>query len=34
MEAADEVFAGGEVDAGLAAEGRVDLGEDGGGDRT
>ena len=27
VEAADEVLAGGEVDAGLAAEGAVDLGE-------
>ena len=32
MEAADEVFAGGEVDAGLAADGGVDLGEESGGD--
>ena len=32
VEAADEVFAGGEVDAGLAADGGVDLGEEGGGD--
>jgi hypothetical protein len=32
VEAADEVLAGGEVDAGFAAEGGVDLGEDGGGD--
>ena len=32
VEAADEVLAGGEVDAGLAAEGGVDLREDGGGD--
>ncbi len=31
VEGADEVLAGGEVDAGLAAEGRVDLGEEGGG---
>ena len=31
VEAADEVLAGEEVDAGLAAEGRVDLGEEGGG---
>ena len=32
VEAADEVFAGGEVDAGLAADGGVDLGEEGGRD--
>ena len=32
VEAADEIFSGGEVDAGLAADGGVDLGEEGGGD--
>ncbi len=32
VKGADEVFAGGEVDAGFAADGGVDLGEEGGGD--
>ena len=32
VEAADEVFAGGEIDAGFAADGAIDLGEEGGGD--
>ncbi len=32
VEAADEVFSGCEVDAGLAADGGVDLGEEGAGD--
>ena len=32
VEAADEVFSGDEVDAGFAADGGVDLGEEGGGD--
>ena len=32
VEAADEIFSGGEVDAGLAADGGVDLSEEGGGD--
>ncbi len=32
VEGADEVFSGEEVDAGFAADGGVDLGEEGGGD--
>ena len=32
VEAADEVFSGEEIDAGFAADGGVDLGEEGGGD--
>ena len=28
VEAADEIFSGGEIDAGLAADGGVDLGEE------